>query len=358
MLILRDIADSVDPNLKFTIDCPSQNGNGRLPVLDLQFWVEGGTLLRHAFFKKPMAPERTIMAGSAISQRVKRDTLFAEGMRRLSAMDNYTTREERNLVLGTFLNGMRISGYGQPIRQDILQGILARDRALRTGSRYRTRAEIMGQKAARDDKYLNTWFLRGTTTSVLKVQPTPGGLLAQHVRNKIGKLKAPDGGTTKVVEGAGRGIMAGLRQPDPGIKPGCQFGGSGALTSCLIDSKQTCWQSRLVYALKCTKCPATYVGTTGLTAHRRSQEHQQALRRGDETYAIAKHYLAEHPGEEGDTHPFTFKILGGAGINGNLQRYITEALRIREAKEAGETLLNSKGEWARVALKCLVVAED
>ena len=92
--------------------------------------------------------------------------------------------------------------------------------------------------------------------------------------------------------------------------------------------------------------------------HRRSQEHQQALRRGDETYAIAKHYLAEHPGEEGDTHPFTFKILGGAGINGNLQRYITEALRIREAKEAGETLLNSKGEWARVALKRLVVAED
>ena len=66
--------------------------------------------------------------------------------------------------------------------------------------------------------------MRGTTTSVLKVQPTPGGLLAKCVRNKIGKLKAPGGGTTKVVEGAGRGIMAGLRQPDPGIKPERQFG--------------------------------------------------------------------------------------------------------------------------------------
>ena len=65
-----------------------------------------------------------------------------------------------------------------------------------------------------------------------------------------------------------------------------------------------------------------------------------------------------HPGEQGEENPFTFKVLGGSGITGNLQRYLWEALRIREAKEAGGQLLNSKGEWARVALKRLVVAED
>ena len=57
-------------------------------------------------------------------------------------------------------------------------------------------------------------------------------------------------------------------------------------------------------------------------------------------------------------YPFTLKILGASGINGNLQRYLWEALRIREAKETGEQLLNSKGEWARVALKRLVVADE
>ena len=113
-----------------------------------------------------------------------------------------------------------------------------------------------------------------------------------------------------------------------------------------------------MYALSCSKCPATYVGTTGLTAHRRSLDHQQALRRGDEGYAIAKHYAVAHPGEQGADHPFTFKVLGGSGITGNLQRYLWEALRIREAKEAGGQLLNSKGEWARVALKRLVVADE
>ena len=113
----------------------------------------------------------------------------------------------------------------------------------------------------------------------------------------------------------------------------------------------------MVYSLKCTLCNATYVETTGLTAHRRSRDHQLALRRGDTSYAIVKHYNNAHPGQETVEKPFTFRVLG-AGHGGNLQRYVAEALHIKEAKEAGEKLLNSKGEWARVALKRLIVGED
>ena len=42
MEALRAIADEVDPNIKFTYDCPSLNSNGKVPVLDLQLWTEGG----------------------------------------------------------------------------------------------------------------------------------------------------------------------------------------------------------------------------------------------------------------------------------------------------------------------------
>ena len=87
-------------------------------------------------------------------------------------------------------------------------------------------------------------------------------------------------------------------------------------------------------------------------------DHLQALRRSDGTYAIAKHFANAHPGQQSMDNPFTFKILGPGGIQGNLQRYITEALRIKEAKDSGKQLLNSKGEWARVALKRLVVGEE
>ena len=54
----------------------------------------------------------------------------------------------------------------------------------------------------------NTWFLTGTYTSVLNVPSTPGGLLAKKVRNAIGNFKAPDGGTTKVVESGGNRLTA------------------------------------------------------------------------------------------------------------------------------------------------------
>ena len=78
MLVLQDIANTVDPNLSFTVDCPSDNPDGRLPILDLKFWVEGHSRIRHTFYKKPMAPERTKMAESTLSKRVKRGTLFSE----------------------------------------------------------------------------------------------------------------------------------------------------------------------------------------------------------------------------------------------------------------------------------------
>ena len=78
-----------------------------------------------------MAPNRVINATSAVSNRTKRDTLSAEAMRRLSALDECTTPEERRQVMAEYNNAMRRSGYGPSIRQDILQGALTRDRELK-----------------------------------------------------------------------------------------------------------------------------------------------------------------------------------------------------------------------------------
>ena len=38
--ILRSMADTIDKNLKLTVDYPSGNQDGKLPVLDLCFWVD------------------------------------------------------------------------------------------------------------------------------------------------------------------------------------------------------------------------------------------------------------------------------------------------------------------------------
>ena len=64
-------------------DSPSAHSNRRLPVLDMEFWVEDNTIY-HQFYKKPMASRKVTMARSALSTSQKRNILVQEGLRRLS----------------------------------------------------------------------------------------------------------------------------------------------------------------------------------------------------------------------------------------------------------------------------------
>ena len=98
MKVLQKIANSLDKNLSFTVDCLGLQETRRLPILDIVVWLDWGAegwRLRHSFFKKECSSDLTIMARIALSARCKRQTLFQECMRRLWAMDVHTTAEER-----------------------------------------------------------------------------------------------------------------------------------------------------------------------------------------------------------------------------------------------------------------------
>ena len=50
---LREIADSLEPNIQFTTDVPSNHQDGKMPVLDIKVWmrnVEGKQTLLHTFY--------------------------------------------------------------------------------------------------------------------------------------------------------------------------------------------------------------------------------------------------------------------------------------------------------------------
>ena len=79
--------------------------------------------MRHSFYKKECSSDLTVMARSALSAGCKRQTLFQECMRRLWALDVHTTVVDRNKVLEKFMNTLRLSGYGVPMRRDILRGL-------------------------------------------------------------------------------------------------------------------------------------------------------------------------------------------------------------------------------------------
>ena len=115
----------------------------------------------------------------------------------------------------------------------------------------------------------------------------------------------------------------------------------------------------MVYKVACNKCPAYYLGTSRHTCHKRSLEHFEALRTANQKYAIAKHFCKEHPDwTPSNNPPLTFSMVRGPNIQGNMQRYLGEAIQYRDHASKGAPLLNSKGEWGRINLKRLAIVDE
>ena len=111
-----------------------------------------------------------------------------------------------------------------------------------------------------------------------------------YLRGVLRDVRGPDRGHTKVVEKGGTSIQRGVINPDLYRLKGCPYA-----EKCLINPKQSCWTSKMVYSVACTICGAEYRGTSGLSAHKCGLEYLHALRRKDASYGITKHFLAKHP---------------------------------------------------------------
>ena len=78
--LLKNIANSIMPGMIIMEeDTGSEHPNGKLPVLDMEFWIEKNEIY-HQFYKKPMATRQVIMARSALSTSQKRSILVQEGL--------------------------------------------------------------------------------------------------------------------------------------------------------------------------------------------------------------------------------------------------------------------------------------
>ena len=73
--ILGEIANTIDPNIKVTIDSPSCNSNGKVPILDIEVWVEDNRI-NHSFYRKPIASQFFMRKGVQC-QPAPRETLYS-----------------------------------------------------------------------------------------------------------------------------------------------------------------------------------------------------------------------------------------------------------------------------------------
>jgi hypothetical protein len=86
-VLIQSIVNTVSPHIQVTYDVPSLNENLRLPVLDVEMWMEtteeGRYHLNYSFYKKPISTNKLILATSAVPDKMKIMTNVCHVIRRL-----------------------------------------------------------------------------------------------------------------------------------------------------------------------------------------------------------------------------------------------------------------------------------
>ena len=110
--------------IKLTADCPSNYSNGRVPILDMEVWMEkdseGFSQVRSGFYEKKMKNRFVMMESSAVGGAAKRRTLVQEVVRRMRNCYREMEKEEVGEVLSKFSQKRRDSGYGSKMRREVI----------------------------------------------------------------------------------------------------------------------------------------------------------------------------------------------------------------------------------------------
>lgn len=375
--LISSVANTISPMIQMEEECPSNHPDGRMPILDLEVWVEKRKI-HHQFFKKPMAGRKVVQARSAFSTSKKRSILLEEGMRRVRNCSPELPWSKKVYFLNKFSSDLKYSGHTISFRKTLLKRIVARydvelANHLEEKTRlYRNREERINMKEANKmNSMKDTWFRVGGYTSTLMVPATPNGVLAEKVRENLEKGRQPAKTKTKVIEDGGSSVRKGIIQSNQFPRQKCER------ENCLLCLQQEgenksviCDKENIGYAGECSRCPAgsfAYIGETSKTAFTRMTQHLTAYRAASTAnipappqlvYSdltkwprAAKSWMWEHTrdchggivGQDGGVTDYKMKVDGR--FLKCLYRQVDEDVRMQQFEKNGGVLLNSKYEY-------------
>ena len=135
-----------------------------------------------------------------MSAGTKRSTIFQEAIRRLRNVSPELSWWEAVPHMDTFSNMLRLSGYSQPHRRNVIKGAIERMIEIRNNvksgkwkSQYRNRIEISKAKLAKGGNSASTWFLKGDATSRVTCA-TLNSELQKVIKENLSIEKRADGG--------------------------------------------------------------------------------------------------------------------------------------------------------------------
>ena len=313
---LCKLANLISPGMiQMEVDYPSNHLGGKLPILDLEVWVEGAKVL-HRFYKKSMATKMVILARSAIPTSSKRSILIAEALRRMLNCHPDLPRKEKADYLTEFCVRMADCGHSQRSREVVVKRATEKYSnsmmGLANGSKamYRSKEDKQEQEKIEGGlkKTKTGWFKSLGYNGTVTVPATVDSVLLKSVEQALKNTDAPGGYRTLVVEDGGRTMASDVVRSNPFPKNNCQRPRCGICIS--GDSKGSCWKSGVVYKIECNREPcireeekdtvplqvAVYVGETCRTIHARGVEHQDLYSNKKESSFMYRHAIERHGG--------------------------------------------------------------
>ena len=345
MKLIQAIANTIHPSIRMTIDYPSRNEEGKVPMLDIKMWIEelnGIYKILYEHYEKKMATKMVIHAKSAVPMQIKRTVLTQEMLRILLHCSTdlpWTTVQQH---MSNFTLKMQYSGYEQAFRYDVAKSAINAYCTMRENEKngirplYRQKTWHKAERLESKEREKNEWYKQGGFDSVIFIPSTPNEKLKRMYQNEIRK----SGLRIKVVEKTGRTIKSRLQTSNPFKREGC------ARPNCFIcttTKKGNCTSESITYRIKCEgqDCRKNkYRGETAANGFTRGKKHMSDLiSRNTNNSPLWRHCLEEHGGE---LQTFQMSVTGSYR-NDAMLRQISEAVQIENT--ATDTLMNDRAEW-------------
>ena len=358
MKVFGEIANSVEPNIEVEIDFPSKHDDKMMPILDMKMAINEELEIVYMFYRKPQSNKFTMMARSALPQKVKRSTLSNEALRRLLCCSPNLEEQKKVEVMEEYARMLRRSGYTERFRHEIIsdavQGYKNMQRRELEGGRPVDRPrnyDVEGRRRRKQEKR-ERWYRkepRGTNVreGVIIVPPTPDGVLAKELKRVCDEELKGSKISMSVQERGGRqlGQVLGTSVPGASERKHCQ---RQMCFPCNTGQVGVCRRTGVGYEIACTKCDqdvSKYAGETGRNLFMRGVEHIGDLEKRAAEKPLWKHIQEKHNGAmEADIFEH-FKMTQTGIFFKPQKRKANEGVRISHLNP--DTRMNSKDEFCQ-----------
>ena len=367
------MADSICPVLKTTFDCPGLQANGKMPLLNLQVWVqrvkkqtgegeEGRTEweVLWEYYRKPCSTRTLMLARSAMSDRTKRSALTQEAIQILRSCSMSLPWTRKAQLLSDFSLRMKISGYSERYRETIFKSAISAWRKQvemdRTGEHplYRKRDWKKDERKKQKEYKRAGWYrkLGGQTNDFAIFCPaSPGSRLATKWKQELEEIRKSSGDLIRgyVAEQSGTPISAILFDNQLGEADRCE---NQDCNPCLTGNTKRLSCRRvtrggMVYTCTCLTCQqavipkkSVYHGRSQRTMYTRQSEHCQGFESKQPNNALYKHAVLHHPSEKPK-----YEFQPEKFFPDSMSAQIFEGVRIGNSESDEGCLMNSRSEY-------------